>query len=202
MGETPQRLAKEASLFRRCGLSLRPLLAASLHGPYRYPEGRSARGRHPPPADPTAHRVRRFLRRAAGSAVPPSAARTTSWLSARHIRTRAPGRKRAQVSTRFLVGSSRRRWRRSSGAVTNRACRVGLRPVCRGLHRRLTGRSECPDHLHLTITALGFSGRVVGQHRPSSSLRIDGVRLLAVAPQMTALGPLYLHHLLIPAAFK
>src|SRR5215217_6061535 len=33
MGETPQRLAKEASLFRRCGLSLRPLSAASLHGP-------------------------------------------------------------------------------------------------------------------------------------------------------------------------
>jgi hypothetical protein len=32
MGETPQRLAKEASHFRRCGLSLRPPSAASLHG--------------------------------------------------------------------------------------------------------------------------------------------------------------------------
>src|SRR5918994_7720149 len=83
MGETPQRLAKEASLFRRCGLSPRPHSAASLHGPYRCPGGRSALGRHPPPADPTVHRVGRFLRRGAGSAVPPSAART-SLLCTRH----------------------------------------------------------------------------------------------------------------------
>ena len=34
----------------------------------------------------------------------------------------APGRKQAQVSTRLLVGSLRRRWRRSSGALTSRAC--------------------------------------------------------------------------------
>ena len=51
MGETPQRLAKEASLFRRCGLSPRPHSAASPHGVRSYAwKGDQLRGgiRHQP----------------------------------------------------------------------------------------------------------------------------------------------------------
>jgi hypothetical protein len=78
MGETPQRpLESEASLFRRCGLSPRPLSAASLHGVRTDTRkgGQSSGAASATSRSPTAHRVRRFLRRAAGSAVPPSAQR-------------------------------------------------------------------------------------------------------------------------------
>src|ERR687897_2787836 len=35
-----------------------------------------------------------------------------------------------------------------------------------GFHRRLARRSQGPDHPYLAVSALGFSGRLPGQHRP------------------------------------
>src|SRR5215216_903714 len=96
IGETPQRLAKEASLFRRWGLSLRPHSAASPHGPYRSPEERSTPGPLLPPTYPTAHRVRRSPRRGAGSAVPPNAARIWSPCAPHQVRIRGENDRRCR----------------------------------------------------------------------------------------------------------
>src|SRR5215207_988424 len=50
-GDTPQRLAKEASLLNLRGLSLRPRSAASRHGRYRCLPKRPVPGQRASPAD-------------------------------------------------------------------------------------------------------------------------------------------------------
>src|SRR5215204_5411221 len=78
MGETPHRLAKEASLLNLWGLSLRPRSAAWRHGRCRCPATRPTPGRLAPPADRGASLAQRSLPRGPRNGEPPNGARTWS----------------------------------------------------------------------------------------------------------------------------
>src|SRR5918994_4926491 len=71
-GDTPQRLAKEASLLNLRGLSLRPRSAASRHGRYRCLPKRPVPGRLASPADRVVRPARRSLPRELGNGEPPA----------------------------------------------------------------------------------------------------------------------------------
>src|SRR5215210_3169634 len=104
-GETPQRLAKEASLFNLSGLS-RPRSTAPPRGRCRRPAGRATQGRPVPPADRAGHPTRLSPRRGPRSGGPPNGAQV--WLPppvfrAERLdaggRNEPPGREPAQAVT-------------------------------------------------------------------------------------------------------
>ena len=78
MGETPHRLAKEASLPNLWGLSLRPRPRASRRCRCRCPPKRPTPGRLAPPAGRGARLGRRSLPRGPRNGGPPNGARTWS----------------------------------------------------------------------------------------------------------------------------
>jgi hypothetical protein len=104
----------------------------------------------------------------------------SAWTEAAGGRNELPGREPAQAIAQGL------RSREYEGLQL-----VGrLTP---GLHRGAAGGPKSPDHLHATIRALGRARRLAGQHRPGGGLGVDRVGL-AVAPEVTALGPLDLRN--------
>ena len=78
MGDTPQRLANEASLLNLWGLSLRPRSVTSQHGRYRFLPKRPVAGRLASPADRVVRPARRSLPRELGNGEPPNGGRI--WL--------------------------------------------------------------------------------------------------------------------------
>src|SRR5918993_4454591 len=78
MGETPHRLAKEASLLNLWGLSLRPRSAAWRRGRCLCPAKRPTPGRLAPPIGRVVRLARRSLSREPRNGEPPNGART--WL--------------------------------------------------------------------------------------------------------------------------
>src|SRR3954470_13497152 len=103
-----------------------------------------------------------------------------------------PGRKRAQLATSSLVGSSRRRCLSSSGAVTSRAWSWFAAWV-RAFTAECQADSEGPDHLYPSVPTLGFSDCLAGQHCPGCDFCVNGIGL-ALATPVTALGSLDFHH--------
>src|SRR5215208_1048551 len=89
-GETPHRLAKEASLLNLLGLSLRPRSRASRRCRCRCPPKRPTPGPLAPPAGRGAPLARRSLPRVPRNGEPPNAARTWSQTVRRegHLRVR------------------------------------------------------------------------------------------------------------------
>jgi hypothetical protein len=99
MGETPHRLANEASLLNLLGLSLRPRSTASRRCRCRCQARRPAPGRPLPPADRGAPPARLSLPRGPRSGGPPTGARTW-WPLARqegHLRGEASGGRRGEL---------------------------------------------------------------------------------------------------------
>src|SRR5829696_10038005 len=81
-GDTPQTLAKEASLLNLWGLSLRPLSVTSQHGRYRFLPKRPVAGRLASPADRAVRPARRSLPRELGNGEPLNGVQT--WLPPLH----------------------------------------------------------------------------------------------------------------------
>ena len=187
-GETPQRLAKEASLLNLWGLSpatIRSVAAWSV--PMAGKETNS--GAPAPPADRAGRPARRSPRREPRNGGPPNGART--WLPPTWSRgiseTEAAGHR-----DELLGREPAQAVAQGSGAVTTEALELvgGLRS---GLHRGAAGGPQSPDHLHATVRALGLARRLAGQYRPGGGLGVRGVGL-AVALEVAALGPLDFRH--------
>src|SRR5215204_2372967 len=159
MGETPHRLAKEASLLNLWGLSLRPRSAAWRHGRCRCPATRPTPGRLAPPADRGASLAQRSLPRGPRNGEPPNGARTWS----------PPVRVTRVICDAEACGHRDELLRRESAQTVEEFIRCrhaqalelvgGLRP---GLHRGATSCPQGPDHLHAAVSALRHTRRFAG----------------------------------------
>jgi hypothetical protein len=189
MGETPHRLAKEASLLRRCGLSpARP--GASRRGACRQPPRRQAQRTPAPPAAPAARRVRRRPPpRELGSVGASIAARILSPL----LRPRASHRGENVLPQLRVLSSG---GRQAPAECLGSGNEHGLGEVGRldtRLHRRAPSAPERPDHPHPAVAALGDARSLACQDRAGCGLRVFGVGL-AAGRQVPSVGPLDLNH--------
>src|SRR5215218_7399381 len=162
-GETPHRLANEASLLNLWGLSLRPRSRASQRRRYRCPVKRPTPGRLAPPAGRGARLARRSLPRGPRNGGPPNGARTWSPTVRRegHLgggSVRPP--RRDPSSSSRVRAEGRGVPQVPSGASPG----AGWRPLGPRLHRGATGRPQDPDHLHAAVSTLGSARRFSGQH--------------------------------------
>ena len=163
MGETPHRLAKEASLPSFWGLSpatINSVAALSVPMPGKETSSGAASATSLPRGAPP---TRRSLPRGPRSGGPPTGAPTWSPLARHegHLRGESgrPPRRAPSWRARAKGGAVARAPLDARGPQL-----VGcLRP---GLDRGATGRAQGPDHLHAPVCALGHARRFSGQHRP------------------------------------
>ena len=100
----------------------------------------------------------------------------------------APGRRAARARIKVMgpvmvMKRSRSVW----GAFTRMALSVTIAWV-RGLHRGVARDLEVADHLDLAVAGLGRPVGLAGEDGADRGLRVDGVALAALAPEL-AVGP-------------
>jgi hypothetical protein len=195
MGETPHRLAKDASLPNLWGLSpatIERVAAvpmpgkATTSGATWATSGPRCASRSAISAESASYR--RATERSANLV----AAGTSLGPPAR--------RKRAATQTSSFVESPRKRLRSSSGAVRRKPWSWLAAFRSSPNHRGATGRTQGPDHLHAPVGALGHARGFSGQHRPCGAIGVRRVRLLEVAARAwpPVLRALHLQHLDLP----
>ena len=189
MGLTPQRAAKDASVFSRSGLS--PMVirrVTALSGPM--PTGTSSWG-----AWRSTSRVRRWF----SSSICPVSCSTRSasmrnvmwvaWATASSSPPPSGGLRDAQVRNNSALPKLDNRSRSAGSAMTRTAFELVDR-LGTGLDRGVLGELEDPGAVHRSIAGLGPGPGATAEHGPRGGLCVDRVRL----PHQTAgraVGPVH-----------